>query len=161
MSRNRSLMRATFIILEAMIFWRSCLQSKQYIEIKHHKHGIKLYMLIELNGMILKFHVYEISSDIYSVRGHTENVVLHLLEEKLGNGDAAHLDNSYNSVQLATNLLQEITYCSGTLRSDGKTNSKEVRTGKCGENKSIYCNGILAGEWQDKCKVLYIPSEYL
>ncbi|KAJ8954830.1 hypothetical protein NQ318_023388 [Aromia moschata] len=44
----------------------------QYIKNKCHKYGIKLYMLAEPNGLILKFHVYEGSLDVYGGSGHTE-----------------------------------------------------------------------------------------
>ena len=67
---------------EAIIIWHDCLQFKQYIKNKRHKYGIKLYMLTEPDGLILKCHAYKGSSDIFSGAGHTEKIVLHFLEEK-------------------------------------------------------------------------------
>lgn len=147
---------------EAMVLWRGRLQFRQYIKNKRHKYGIKLYMLTEPNGLVLKFRVYEGSSDVYSGVGHTQKVVLHLLQEKLGNGHAVYLDNYYNSVELASKLLEEGTYCTGTLRIDRKQNPKEVMSAnlKKGENKSMFCNGIHVGKWRDKRNVQYITTEF-
>lgn len=147
---------------EAMVLWRGRLQFRQYIKNKRHKYGIKLYMLTEPNGLILKFRVYEGSSDVYSGAGHTGKIVLHLLEEKLDNGHAVYLDNFYNSVDLAIKLLEHDTYCTGTLRADRKQNPREVITTKLkrGENKSMFFNGVHVGKWRDKRNVIYITTEF-
>lgn len=147
---------------EAMVLWRGRLQFRQYIKNKRHKYGIKLYMLTEPNGLILKFRVYEGSSDVYGGAGHTGKIVLHLLEEKLDNGHAVYLDNFYNSVDLAIKLLEQDTYCTGTLRADRKQNPREVITTKLkrGENKSMFFNGVHVGKWRDKRNVIYITTEF-
>lgn len=147
---------------EAMVLWRGRLQFKQYIKNKRHKYGIKLYMLTEPTGLILKFRIYEGASDIYGGSGHTEKIVLFLLEEKLGNGHAVYLDNFYNSVQLARKLLDNKTYCTGTLRIDRQNNPKEVVTAKLkkGENKSMFKDGVHCGKWRDKRDVTYITTEF-
>lgn len=147
---------------EAMVLWRGRLQFKQYIKNKRHKYGIKLYMLTEPDGLILKFRVYEGGSDIYGGTGHTEKIVLHLLHEKLNNGHAVYLDNYYNSVELATKLLEKDTYCTGTLRVDRKNNPAEVMKAKLkkGENKSMFSNYVHVGKWRDKRDVHYISTEF-
>lgn len=147
---------------EAMVLWRGRLQFKQYIKNKRHKYGIKLYMLTEPTGIVLKFRIYEGASDIYGGTGHTEKIVLHLLEEKLGNGHAVYLDNFYNSVQLAKKLLDNKTYCTGTLRIDRRDNPKELVSIKLkkGENKSFFNNGVHCGKWRDKRNVTYITTEF-
>lgn len=147
---------------EAMVLYRGRLQFKQYIKNKRHKYGMKLYMLTEPNGLILKFRVYEGATDVYGGSGHTEKIVLHLLEEKLGVGHAVYLDNFYNSVNLARKLLQQNTYCTGTLRAERKDNPKEVMSAnlKRGENKSMFCNGVHVGKWRDKRNVQYISTEF-
>lgn len=147
---------------EAMVLWRGRLQFKQFIKNKRHKYGLKLYMLTEPNGLIQKFHVYEGSTDVYSGVGHTEKIVCHLLEEKLGKGHAVYLDNYYNSVNLASKLLEQNTYCTGTLQANRKNNPQEVMAAKIkrGENKSMFFNGVHVGKWRDKRNVTYITTEF-
>lgn len=98
---------------ESMVLWRGRLFFRQYIKNKRHKYGIKLYMLTEPDGIILKFAVYTGALDILGGRGHATNVVLHLLEEKFNCGHSVYLDNFYNSVDLAAKLLEKDTYCTG------------------------------------------------
>lgn len=95
---------------EAMVLWRGRLQFKQYIKIKCHKYGIKLYMLTEPTGFILKFRIYDSESDIYGVSGHTKKIVLFLLVKKLGNGHAVYLDNFYNIVHSVRKLQDSNSY---------------------------------------------------
>lgn len=99
---------------EAMVLWRGRLRFRQYIKGKRHKYGIKLYTLTDHQGLILKFHVYGGSEDQeVGGQGHTEKVVLHLLQEKLGKGHSVYMDNFYNSFTLASKLLAQKTYCTG------------------------------------------------
>jgi len=42
---------------ESMVLWQGRLLYRQYIQNKRHKFGVKLYMLTEPNGLILKFAV--------------------------------------------------------------------------------------------------------
>ena len=45
-----------------------------------NKYGIKLYMLTDPKGMVLKFMVYSGTLGDFGGKGHTEKVVMHLLE---------------------------------------------------------------------------------
>jgi len=86
---------------ESMVLWRGRLQFRQYIQNKRHKYGIKLYMITELHGLVLKFSVY------VGVLDDLANVVLHLMSEKLNNGHALYMDNFYNSFDLAFKLIEK------------------------------------------------------
>ncbi|CAK1578001.1 unnamed protein product [Parnassius mnemosyne] len=148
---------------ESMVLWRGRLSFKQYIKNKRHKYGIKLYMLTEPDGLILKFRVYAGGKDTQITgKGHAEKVVMHLLEEKLGNGHEVYMDNYYNSYILAKKLLEKNTYCTGTLRKDLRDNPKEVtqKVLKKGENISLFRDGIHIGKWKDKRPVTYITNQY-
>lgn len=109
-----------------MILWRGRLLFKQFIQNKRHKYGIKLYMLIEPNGIILKFAVYTGATDDLGGKGHAENVVLHLMEEKLNTGHSIFMDNFYNSYDLAQKLLEKHTYCTSTLRANRVNTPKAI-----------------------------------
>lgn len=144
---------------ESMVLWRGRLRFEQYIKKKRHKYGIKLYMLTEPDGLILKFRVYAESQDHdVAGKGHAEKVVMQLMEEKLQNGHCLYMDNYYNSFHLAKRLLDTKTYCTGTLRKDLKENPKDVvqKTLKKGENISRFREGVHIGKWKDKRPVMYI-----
>jgi hypothetical protein len=95
-----------FSLDESMVLWRGRLQFHQYIQNKRHKYGIKLYMLTEPYGLVLKFAVYVGVLDDLGEKGHVANVVLHLMTEKLNNGHALYMDNFYNSFDLASKLIR-------------------------------------------------------
>ncbi|KAK9739039.1 Transposase IS4 [Popillia japonica] len=78
-------------------------------------------------------------------KGHTEKVVMDLLKEKLNARHIVYMDNCYNSFKLAQLLLENRTYCTGTLRIDRTNCPKEVKALNVGgtlENRT-YCTGTL------------------
>ncbi|KAJ8710273.1 hypothetical protein PYW07_009639 [Mythimna separata] len=148
---------------ESMVLWRGRLAFCQFIKNKRHKYGIKLYMLTEPDGLILKFRVYAGGKDIeVTGKGHAEKVVMELLQGKLNNGHELYMDNYYNSFSLAKKLLENNTYCTGTLRKDLKENPREVMKKKMrkGENCSMFREGVHVGMWKDKRVVSYITTQY-
>lgn len=110
---------------EPMVIWRGRLSFRQYIKGKRHKYGIKRYVLTEPNGLILEFAVYAGALDHLAGEGHAGKVVMYLMREKLGRAHSIYMDNFYNRVELAIDLLQEKTYTTGTLRTDRKKNQKQ------------------------------------
>jgi len=62
-------------------------------------------MLTEPNGLIIKFAVYTGVLDDLGDKDHAANGVLHLMSEKLNNGHSMYMDNFYNSIDLAEQLL--------------------------------------------------------
>lgn len=148
---------------ESMVLWRGRLLFRQYIKNKRHKFGIKLYVLTEPDGVVLKFAVYTGQLDTFGGKGHAANVVLDLMKEHLDVGHSLFMDNFYNSHDLAIQLLNRNTYCTGTLRLDRKNNPKEVKEKKLktGESVAKICNdGVLVGKWRDKRDVSYITTEF-
>nr|XP_022900680.1 piggyBac transposable element-derived protein 4-like [Onthophagus taurus] len=140
---------------ESMILWRGRLIFPQYMEVKRHKHGIKLYVLAEPNGTILKVH-------LTAEKCHTEKIVQKLLQGKLNAGHALFMDNFYNSYSLAIKLLDQNTYCTGTLNKKRKDNPNSIMTKKIkkGENVSQCRNGVHIGKWKDKREINYISTEF-
>lgn len=147
---------------ESMVLWRGRLVFRQYIQNKRHKYGIKLYMLTEPAGLVLKFAVYTGVFDDMGGQGHASKVVLHLMSEKLENGHSLYMDNFYNSFDLATSLIQKNTYCTGTLRLNRKNTPVEVKQAKLKKDETIarYSNGVVIGKWRDKREVAYISTEF-
>ncbi|CAG4932185.1 unnamed protein product [Parnassius apollo] len=98
------------------IFRQYMSRNRQYIKNKKHKYRMKLYMLTEPDGLVLRLHLYGGSADITCGKGHTVKVVLHLLKDFLEKGHSVYMDNFYNGYNLAAKLLTHKTYCTGTLR---------------------------------------------
>lgn len=148
---------------EAMVLWRGRLVLRQDIKGKRHKYdGIKLYSLTEPFGLTLKFLICSGKDGELSGKEHASKVVKSLLRGKLGKGHAIFMDNFYNSFSLASELLSEKTYCTGTLRADRKFNPVEVINAvlRKGETKARYAEGVMVGKWRDKRTVMYISNEY-
>lgn len=147
---------------ESMVLWRGRLRFRQYIKGKRHKFGVKLYSLNEPDGLTIKFKIYSGGSDFTAGVGHTEKVVLHLMDRLLNEGHALFMDNFYNSFTLASRLLSMNTYCTGTLRKNRKCNPKEIETAKLNKGETVgkYAEGVLIGKWRDKRDVLYISTEF-
>lgn len=147
---------------ESMVLWRGRLMFRQYIQNKRHKYGVKLYLLTEPNGLVLNMSIYTGALDSEGGKGHTRNVVMNLMKNHLNNGHSLFMDNFYNSVDLAKELLLNKTYCTGTLRKNRKGNPPSVKDAKLkpGESKAQYLNGVVVGNWKDKREVLYISTEF-
>ena len=114
-----------------MMLWRGCLIFRQYIKNKKHKFGVKFYELCESDGIVMYVKIYfgEPTPDIHSL-DQTGATVLNLIENFLGKGYQLYTDNFYNSFELAKYMLTQDTYICGTLRSNRKSNPKEVTKAK-------------------------------
>ncbi|CAH1995710.1 unnamed protein product [Acanthoscelides obtectus] len=128
---------------ESMLLWRGRLLFRQYIKNKKHKYGIKFYLLTECDGTILKIQIYCGVFDDLGGKGHAANVVLNLLDNYCNNGYSVYMDNFYNSVSLARQLLENKIFCTGTLRAGRKDTPKEIfqiaqfRTRPVGRNHQL------------------------
>ncbi|XP_047536573.1 piggyBac transposable element-derived protein 4, partial [Vanessa atalanta] len=147
---------------ESMVLWRGRLFFRQYIKGKRHKYGIKLYVLAEPDGLILNFDVFTSTEDETAGKGHTEKIVEKLMENKLDGGHSIYMDNFYNSYNLASKLLRQLTYCTGTLNKKRKDNPRVITSKKLkrGENISRYRNGVHIGKWKDKREIHYVSTEF-
>ncbi|XP_046684543.1 piggyBac transposable element-derived protein 4-like [Homalodisca vitripennis] len=147
---------------ESIMLWRGRLYFRQYIKNKRHKYGLKIYSLCEPDGLCLKFTIYSGKGGELIGVGHGNKVVMYLMRHRLGVGHSLYMDNYYNSVPLAAELLRESTYCTGTLRADRKYLPREVTTAvlRTGETVARYAEGIAVGKWKDKRTVMYISTEF-
>lgn len=105
---------------ESMVLWRGRLVFRQYIPGKRHKYGVKLYMLCEPTGYVWNLLVYCGRSDIIAGLGHSEAVVMKLMEKRLDLGHELYIDNFYSGVPLAKQLLSRNTNVCGILRKNRK-----------------------------------------
>ena len=148
---------------ESMVLWRGRLFFRQYIKNKKHKYGVKLYILSEPNGLVLKVRIYTgDEKDMKGELGHSANVVISLVKKYFKNGHSLFMDSYYNSISLCKELLLRKNYVTGTLRQNRKGNPPEVTSKKLkkGEITLKYSNGIGVGKWRDKKEVLFISTEF-
>ncbi|XP_022163985.1 piggyBac transposable element-derived protein 4-like, partial [Myzus persicae] len=149
---------------ESMVLWRGRLVFRQFIHGKRHKYGIKMYVMTDSLGFVLKCIIYSGSNDTeVGGKGHVTNVVKKLLEGKLGVGHSIYMDNYYNSVELAQYLLNNNTYCTGTLRANRKNNPQEVIKKHLNKGEMIQRftqEGTCIMKWRDRRDVLVISTEY-
>jgi hypothetical protein len=149
---------------ESMVLFRGRLVFRQYLKGKKHPYGIKLYILTDEYGVVMKTIVYAGSSDtLVGGVNHCEKVVLNLLSNYINKGYSIYMDNFYNSIILAQKLLTLKTYCTGTLRVNRKNNPKEILQRKLKRGESIAkfnSSGICVLKWKDRRDVLMISSKY-
>lgn len=146
---------------EAMVLWRGRLSFRQYIKNKRHKYGIKLYELCTHDGFILNILVYTGKGTIvHQDKGHTYEVVMRLMEKYLAKGHALFLDNFYNSVTLAEDLMEKQTNMCGTLQQNREGNPTVVVQQKLkkGESVSRQKGDVTVMKWRDKRNVLTIST---
>ncbi|KAG5881925.1 hypothetical protein JTB14_038446 [Gonioctena quinquepunctata] len=147
---------------DSMLLWRGRLMFRQYIKNKKDKYGIKFYLLTESNGTIMKIQIYTGAADDMGGKGHATKIVLNLANNYLDQGYSLYMDNFYNSVDLARQLLERNTYCTGTLRNGRKGSPSQVKTAKLksGESVQCYSRKICVVKWKDEREVLYISTEH-
>lgn len=147
---------------ESMVLWRGRLVFRQFIKGKKHKYGMKLYLLAEPNGMILRCNAYSGAQGELGGVGHAEKVVMSLLQGFENKGHGLYMDNFYNSVSLSRKLLDKGTYVTGTLRKGRRENPKVVAGAKIkkGEIITKYSHGVGVSKWRDKREVLFLSTEF-
>lgn len=149
---------------ESMAPWRGRISFRQYLPLKRHKYGIKLYMLAERDGLSHRFLVYTGARDKdLAGAGHVTKVVHKLMTGLKFCGRSLFTDNYYNSVDLTRELLSQDTYVTGTLRGSRKNNPREVVDARLRKGEKIERwshDGINVCKWKDKREVLTISSEF-
>ncbi|XP_052756318.1 piggyBac transposable element-derived protein 4-like [Galleria mellonella] len=150
------------ILDESMVLCGDRMICRRYVKNKRYKHGIRLYMLAESNGIVLRFYLHTGSkNDKVDGEGHATEVVFNLLKNYLYSGHSLYMDKFYNSYQLTRKLLKKYTYCTGMLSKNLKQNPTIARAKiQKGENVSYFREGVHVGKWKDKYSELYISSEY-
>ncbi|KAG8235816.1 hypothetical protein J437_LFUL016129 [Ladona fulva] len=156
--------RRELCINESMILWRGRLLFKQYLKGKRHKYGIKVYMLAESSGIVMRQIVYTGAGDPeVGGAGHVDCVVMKLLEKYKELGHSVYMDNYFNSVNLVRQLKLAKLQCTGTLRKNRKNNPKDVIAAELRRDEHI-CrwtdDEICVLKWKDKTDILMISSEH-
>ncbi|GBP65695.1 PiggyBac transposable element-derived protein 4 [Eumeta japonica] len=155
---------------ESMVLWRGRPYFRRYTKDKRRKYGIKLYLSTEPDGLVLWVHLFGGSTDVTGGKGHTEKIVMHLAKKFLDKGHFVYKDQFYNGYDLAVKLLENKTFCIGTLAKMSKLNPSAVSTKlkKVVDEKAIIervkpktlaeYNKYMSGVRQARPDVVILPS---
>ncbi|XP_044764485.1 piggyBac transposable element-derived protein 4-like [Coccinella septempunctata] len=154
---------STFCIDESLVPFRGRLIFKQYIPLKTHKYGIKIFKLCSGGGYTWNMRIY-CGKEQDAGASVPTNVVLSLAESLLDEGRTAITDNYYTSLDLANKLLERKTHLLGTLRSNRRGNPKDVTQKKLKLGEIIgreNAEGICIMKWRDKRDVLLLSTKHI
>ena len=145
---------------ESMVLWRGRLVFRQYIPGKKHKYGVKLYLLCEPSGYVWNAMVYCGKMDPISGLGHSEAVVMKLMEKRLDLGHQLYVDNFYTGMPLAKELLKRKTLLCGTVckTRQGLPAPVVLATLQKGASTTRRQGRIIVTKWKDKRDVLMLSS---
>lgn len=146
---------------ESVIPFTGRLLFKQFNKNKRHKYGIKLFKLCIPPNYTICIKVYA-GKEAATDGSVGTNIVLELAEPFLNFGRTMIVDNWYTSIELAEQLGEQKTYLIGTLRSNRRSNPKEIvkRKLKKGEVCSIRSNtNVMVLKWRDKRELLMCSTK--
>jgi len=108
---------------ESLMLWKGRLKFKQFLPLKRHRFGIKLFELVDCEtGFLLEFIIYT-GSDIDYEKfglGISGDIVAHFLKPYFYKEDVIFTDNWYSSPELAEFLHDRDTGMCGTVRKNRK-----------------------------------------
>lgn len=145
---------------KCVVSWRGRLSLDLRNKAKHPAGGIHLSVLTELDGFVLKINAMARGN---RSEARIREVVMQLLEGKLGNGHAVYLESYYSSAHLAKILLDNATLCTGILRKDSRELPKYLIKKKLPEglNFSLFKDELHLGKWRSRqATVYYITTQY-
>ncbi|KAJ8949511.1 hypothetical protein NQ314_008204 [Rhamnusium bicolor] len=152
----------TFCIDETLVPFRGILIMKQYIPLKTHKYGIKIFKLCTANGYTWNMKLYG-GKEAAPGSSVPTKIVTFLSEKLINAGRTIIMDNYYTSLELASILLDKKTHMIGTLRANRRVNPKEVTTKKLKVGE-VYAKendrGICILKWKDKRDVLLLTTKH-
>ena len=119
-----------------------------------------MYKLAATNGYTWNYTIYTGEKESMPGVGHTQGIVMKLLDGLDGCYRTVVADNFYTSISLAKYLLEHDTYLTGTLRSNrigsAKVLDKDLGRGEVYGLESK--DGIKIIRWKDKKDVLMIST---
>ncbi|XP_018371355.1 PREDICTED: piggyBac transposable element-derived protein 4 [Trachymyrmex cornetzi] len=146
---------------ESLLLWKGRLKFKQYIPLKRHRFGIKLFEHVDCSsGYILSFIVYTGADTDYEKfgLGISGDIVAHFLKPYFGKGHVIYIDNWYSSAPLSVFLHEKETGVCGTVRKNRKGLPNFKTPLKKGESEVAHNNLWMVVRWFDKKEVYMITT---
>ena len=153
---------------EAMIPFKGRLSLKQYMPLKPVKRGIKVWECADSsNGFVCDLNVYTGKQrDGNPEQGLGYRVVHNLTRTLVGKNHHVFVDNFFNSVNLAKDLLQDKIYICGTVRSNRQgiprelgPSTQRVKQLRQGESLFLRKGNLVATVWKDKKPVYFLSTQ--
>jgi len=150
----------SLVLDETMVAFKGRSRIKQYMPMKPHKWGYKIYCLASDN-YILRFEIYEGRVEEKSATGATYDTVLRMIEPYQGKEHILFADSWFSSPTLLDALKQRgIRYC-GSVRSNRrglpKISDNDIKALKRGEWLQRQKGDTALAVWKDEkvVRVLY------
>ena len=99
----------TVCVDESLVPFRGCLIFRQYIPLKAHKYGVKIFKLCSAAGYIYNMKIY-CGKEQDKMECVPTKVVMTLADKLLDSGRTIVTDNYYTSVDLVNKLLDRKTH---------------------------------------------------
>jgi len=104
---------------ESLVLWKGKLKFKQFLPLKRHRFGMKIFELADCEtGFLLDFIVYTGSDTDYEKfdLGVSDDIVAHFMQPYCNEGRVLYTDNWYTSPQLSDYLHDRDTGLCGTVK---------------------------------------------
>jgi len=108
---------------ESLVLWKGKLKFKQFLPLKRHRFGMKIFELADCEtGFLLDFIVYTGSDTDYEKfdLGVSGDIVAHFMQPYYNEGRVLYTDNWYTSPQLSDYLHDRNTGLCGTVKKNRK-----------------------------------------
>ena len=150
---------------EAMVAFKGRSSMKQYNPIKPVKRGFKIWVRADShNGYVCEFECYTGRKDGVVEKGLGGSVVTRLTRDLVGKSYHIYMDNFFSSVSLYRDLLSEMIYCTGTLRSNRRNFPPDLKDvakrglAHRGALKFRQDGNVSVCVWQDTRPVTFMSS---
>ena len=146
---------------EGTLKWKGRLRFKVYNPMKPIKYGIKSYILADSESS----YCYEVNTYEGTTKPFSQTV-MDLVAPHLDKNHKLYMDNLYNSVKLAEDLLKRKVYVTGTLR---RNRGEPESVNKAGTPGHILAKGqsidrdngqVLVSAWQDNRTVRFLSTQH-
>jgi hypothetical protein len=151
---------------EGMISYKGRVSYLQYMPAKPIKRGLKLFIRADADtGYLNDFELYLGKHyDNASPLGSYFHVVERLTRSILNRRHKIYFDNAYTSIPLAVHLLQNGTYCCGTVRSNRRGLPAAIKSDanlargefRCAQDKKL--PNLTATVWRDTKVVRFLST---
>lgn len=162
--RNMMMPNKSLRIDENIAFFKGRLLFKQYVPSKHHKFGIKMFVLCDVStGYILDFIIYcgdgteKMNDSQFGISGA---VVSTLLKDYFAKRHTLWRDNWYSSPDLFEYIYTHCTEESRTVKSDPENMPKFKKT-KTADTESLNKGPLLAIKWHDRREVHMLTTLHI
>ncbi|KAL7631069.1 UNVERIFIED_CONTAM: hypothetical protein RMT77_018635 [Armadillidium vulgare] len=145
---------------ESLLLWKGRLIFRQYIKSKRSRFGIKIFKLVDSNGVTVKTNVYTGKMEEENGFSKTETIVVNMMKDFLEKYHHLYTDNFYTTPKLYRYLKEHKTYATGTVRSNGQGMPKDFRTLKIekGQRSGYETKDLLALLFNDKRNVYMLSN---